>query len=55
MHHYLSNFYHRKYFSSNINKIILKRVDQHGEPRFLEQVKLFLERAAKKTDIPKDM
>lgn len=26
-----------------------------GEPRFLENVKLFLERAAKKTDIPDDM
>ena len=26
-----------------------------GEPRFLEQVKLFLERAGSKTDIPKDI
>jgi len=29
--------------------------DDLGEPRFLENVKLFLQRAAKKTDIPQDM
>jgi glutamate dehydrogenase/leucine dehydrogenase len=31
-----------------------KYLDENGEPRFLEQVKLFLSRAAKKTDIPPD-
>ena len=30
-------------------------LDENGEPRFLEQVKLFLNRAAKKTDIPADI
>ena len=30
-------------------------LDENGEPRFLEQVKLFLARAAKKTDIPDDI
>ena len=29
--------------------------DEMGEPRFLEQVKMFLARAAKQTDIPPDM
>ena len=32
-----------------------KNLDKNGEPRFLEQVKLFLNRAAQKTDIPPDM
>lgn len=31
------------------------QTDDLGEPRFLENVKLFLSRAAKKTDIPEDM
>jgi glutamate dehydrogenase/leucine dehydrogenase len=30
-------------------------VDEMGEPRFLENVQLFLKRAASKLDIPKDM
>ena len=30
-------------------------LDEHGEPRFLENVKMFLERAAKKTSIPDDV
>ena len=30
-------------------------LDENGEPRFLEQVKLFLSRAASKTDIPPDI
>jgi len=30
-------------------------LDSNGEPRFLENVKLFLQRAAKKTDIPDDV
>lgn len=29
--------------------------DEHNEPRFLENVKMFLNRAAKKTDVPQDM
>ena len=29
-------------------------LDKHGEPRFLENVKMFLSRAAEKTDIPPD-
>lgn len=28
------------------------RVDEFNEPRFLEQVKLFFDRAAQKTDVP---
>jgi len=32
-----------------------KNLDKNGEPRFLEQVQLFLNRAASKTDIPADM
>jgi len=31
------------------------KLDAMGEPRFLENVKLFFERAAKKTNIPPDM
>lgn len=31
------------------------KLDKYGEPRFLEQVKLFMNRAGQKTDIPKDM
>jgi glutamate dehydrogenase/leucine dehydrogenase len=31
------------------------QVDQNNEPRFLENVKLFLQRAAKKTNVPQDM
>ena len=30
-------------------------LDEHGEPRFLENVKMFLERAAQKTSIPDDV
>lgn len=30
-------------------------LDQYGEPRFLDQVRMFMERAAKSTDIPPDM
>ena len=30
-------------------------LDENGEPRFLEQVKLFLSRAASKTEIPPDI
>ena len=30
-------------------------IDDVGEPRFLEQVQMFLERAAKHTNIPKDV
>lgn len=30
-------------------------LDANGEPRFLEQVKLFLSRAASKTDMPHDI
>jgi glutamate dehydrogenase (NAD(P)+) len=37
---------------SNIN---VGKLDQYGEPRFLENVKLFLNRAAKNTNIPDDM
>lgn len=32
-----------------------KRLDVNGEPNFLEQVRLFLSRAAKKTDISQEM
>jgi hypothetical protein len=32
-----------------------KNLDKNGEPRFLDQVKLFMGRAAQKTDIPSDM
>jgi hypothetical protein len=28
------------------------KLDQHAEPRFLEQVKLFFDRAASKTSVP---
>ena len=44
-------------FSTAVNPSANKgpRTDAHGEPRFLENVKLFLERAAAKTDIPDDM
>jgi len=31
------------------------RLDANGEPRFLENVKMFLQRAADKTTIPADM
>jgi hypothetical protein len=31
------------------------RLDENGEPRFLENVKMFLQRAANKTTIPADM
>ena len=31
-----------------------KKIDQHQEPRFLEQVKLFFDRAASKTDVPQE-
>lgn len=31
------------------------KVDEHGEPNFLENVKLFMQRASSKTDIPKDI
>ena len=34
---------------------VTKNLDKNGEPRFLEQVQLFLNRAASKTDIPADM
>ena len=30
-------------------------LDKYGEPRFLDQVRMFMERAAKSTDIPPDM
>ncbi len=30
------------------------KLDSHAEPRFLEQVKLFFDRAAQKTDIPQE-
>lgn len=30
------------------------KLDANGEPRFLEQVKYFIERAAKKTSVPED-
>ena len=30
------------------------KLDQHEEPRFLEQVKLFFDRAATKTDVPQE-
>ena len=30
------------------------KLDEHKEPRFLEQVKYFVERAAKQTDVPDD-
>lgn len=30
------------------------RLDEHKEPRFLEQVKLFFDRAAAKTGIPEE-
>lgn len=38
----------QRYFSS-------AKVDELGEPRFLENVQLFLERAAKQTKIPNDI
>lgn len=31
-----------------------KKLDEHGEPRFLEQVKYFIDRAAKSTTVPDD-
>lgn len=31
-----------------------RRLDEHDEPRFLEQVKYFIERAARTTDVPDD-
>ena len=31
------------------------QTDEHGEPRFLEQVELFFKRAAKLTDVPADI
>jgi hypothetical protein len=31
------------------------KLDHRGEPRFLENVQMFLKRAAEKTDIPKDI
>lgn len=31
-----------------------KKIDQFQEPRFLEQVKLFFDRAASKTDVPQE-
>jgi len=31
-----------------------KQLDEHGEPRFLEQVKYFIDRSAKCTDVPDD-
>lgn len=31
-----------------------KKLDQNNEPRFLEQVKYFIERASKTTDVPED-
>lgn len=30
------------------------KLDEHAEPRFLEQVKLFFDRAASKTDVPQE-
>ena len=30
------------------------KLDKHSEPRFLEQVKLFFDRAAAKTDVPSE-
>ena len=30
------------------------KLDEHNEPRFLEQVKLFFDRAASKTEIPEE-
>jgi glutamate dehydrogenase (NAD(P)+) len=30
------------------------RLDKNGEPRFLEQVELFFNRAASRTNVPKD-
>ena len=32
-----------------------QQLDENGEPQFLDQVKLFLSRAAKKTDISEEM
>ena len=43
---------HMSTIKSNVN---VGSLDHLGEPRFLENVKLFFERAAKKTSIPDDM
>ena len=36
-------------------KTSIPGLDEHGEPRFLENVKMFLSRAAKKTNVPDDV
>jgi glutamate dehydrogenase (NAD(P)+) len=41
-------------FSSEAAKKFGPQLDKNQEPRFLEQVKMFYERAAKKTGIPED-
>jgi len=57
--HYLGLNQQARVFSSaaaaNSGKSGKEYLDDNGEPRFLEQVKLFLSRAASKTDIPADM
>lgn len=37
------------------SKTSIPGLDEHGEPRFLENVKMFLNRAAAKTEIPEDV
>ena len=39
----------------NVTAVNVTKTDKMGEPRFLEQVKLFLARAAHKTDVPEDL
>lgn len=38
-----------------VGKTSIPGLDDHGEPRFLENVQMFLARAASKTDIPEDV
>ena len=41
--------------AGNMTAVNVTKVDENGEPRFLEQVKLFLARAAHQTEIPEDL
>ena len=44
-----------RHFNAAAAEASKANLDKNGEPRFLDQVKLFMGRAASRTDIPKDM
>lgn len=38
-----------------VRSFAIDTLDENGEPRFLENVQMFLKRAATRTNIPKDI